>query len=106
MESLTSNAEIVEIARLLHGINQGGDTDHSDLLRKQLQTLTGVETIMVLLVAKLMQGDPFQIASDNLESILRYFAIAREIGAGVLTQEGPEREVRMIFFPPDEPTRH
>jgi hypothetical protein len=104
MTLATSNAKILEIAKLMRQADENRRQADWKLFEREMKRLNEKEALLVVLAGALLKGNRFPVVSDDPELNRRCRGFAEEIGATVDEQQGPGAgETSMMFFPPHDP---
>ena len=93
-----SHDEIVRLATLRLQADRTGEPAAE--FEAELAKLSGIDLRLLTLAAKLLEGKPYQIVTDNLDNAKQYRALAQNVGAAIEVGEIAGRFMRMIFRPP------
>jgi hypothetical protein len=96
---------IVSLAALQHKIDLstfGNDVSPAEMENwtNRLNALDRNGLLMLRLAAKLLEGKPYAITSDNPETITRYLPLAELMGASVQSIAERDGITRIVFGPP------
>ena len=94
-----SNEEIIRIATLELKLDHSISDADAIEFQRQLKRLDMPDDLAMLRMAsKLLEGEPFQIASDNPETVARALSLALQLGASI--QEEGDGHTHIVFAPP------
>jgi hypothetical protein len=97
-----NNEKIVELATLMHKVDQLGEGDEADAFQRELDQINSADTALVIFAGKMLEGKPYSITSDDPEgeNMTRHRALAQHLGATeeLFTQGAVMTQI--IFRPP------
>ena len=105
---MADNAKIVEVAGLMHKLDQYKDEDDPACLEdtarfeQAVKGLSQAEMMAINAAYKLRQGKPYMVCSDNQETISGHKSLAEYMGA---TVEESKPEDSLLGVLADEPER-
>jgi hypothetical protein len=82
---MSNTAKIIEVAALVREVDNGAPPDR---LEYELARLSPQELMLVTFAGKMMEGKQYRVCSDNPETIRRCLAVAKEMGATVIEEDG------------------
>ena len=90
--------ELIRLAALQRQVDRTGEPAAE--FKAELAKLSGIGLRLLTLAAKLLEGKPYQIVTDNLDNAKQYRALAQNVGAAIEVGEIAGRFTRMIFRSP------
>ena len=88
--------EVIRVARLIRAVDNGEDPAE---LERLLAMMDASDRSVLWLAAKLIEGKPCCVATDNAESWRRARSMAERLG-GVVSEEADGRMTSLRFDPP------
>jgi hypothetical protein len=97
--TMTSIEKIIEVAELMHKIDQQGcDTNEIEVFQDEVSNL-GKDNTIVRVAFRLMKGVANCIKTDKLEIIERYRSLAKDLGATVDETGGAKAQSISVDMP-------
>jgi hypothetical protein len=97
---MTTTEDIIRIAALILNTDDG-DAASLDEIGRELDKLDMPDKMDVLVASKLLAGKPYQIVSDNPDTIARARLLAEQIiGASVRCVASNDERTHIVFDPP------
>jgi hypothetical protein len=99
---MLSNAEIIEMAALQLAVDQSPtDTALIDSLKAAFERLEDLgDRICIVFAAKIQGGRPYNIDTDNSETVRRVRSLAADLGARIVDFEKGGGSTSIVFTPP------
>jgi hypothetical protein len=102
--NMIDNNEIIAVAALLCKANKSDSEEDAENFGRALDSLVDVDSVaLVFCAAKLMEGKPYGVHSNNPETVKRYRALAQHLGASVT--EAGARPLALRTLRIDPPSR-
>jgi hypothetical protein len=90
--------ELIRLAALQRQVDRTGEPPAE--FKAELAELSGIGLRLLTLTAKLIEGKPYQIVTDNHDNAKQYRALGQHVGAAIEVAEIAGRFTRIIFRPP------